>query len=94
VRKKLAVAVCAVAVAGLSAGSALAGEITGTGKSLKIGPNELHGKSECAFSGLNDEFIEGDLTAPRTQSFGQVVREVGPIGGVPGTACNPTSSSD
>lgn len=95
-RKKLAVAVCAVAVAGLSAGSALAGEITGNGKWI-AGSEEapLHGQSECAFSGQNDEFhLFPNEDWPRTQSWGQVVREVGPLGGAPGVACNPTRSGE
>lgn len=61
-RKFLAVAVCAAAVGGLSAGSAFAGEITGppgtpgvagsaTGKPT-AGPT--HANSACVFSGLND----------------------------------------
>jgi hypothetical protein len=32
----------------------------------------------------NDPGLEGG----RVQSFGQIVRQVGPLGGVPGTACN------
>ena len=94
-KRFVAVAVCVVAVAGLSAGSAFAGEITGNGKWI-AGSEEapLHGQSECAFSGQNDEFILGDESAPRTQSWGQNVREavpwVGGGAGVPGFACNPT----
>jgi hypothetical protein len=90
-KRLLAVAACAVAVAGVSSGSALAGEITGNGKWI-AGSEEapLHGKSECAFSGQNDEFVLGDESAPRAQSWGQVVKEAGPLGGVPGVACNPT----
>ena len=95
-RKKLAVAVCAVAVAGLSAGSALAGEITGNGKWI-AGSEEapLHGQSECAFSGQNDEFhLFPNEDWPRTQSWGQIVKAFGPLGGVPGVACNPTRSGE
>jgi hypothetical protein len=67
----------------VSAGAAFAGEVTGNGKSLE----PLHANSICAYSGLNDKTAgEGDLTS-RVQSFGQVVRTVGPIGGVPGTSC-------
>jgi hypothetical protein len=68
----------------MTAGPALAGEIGGNGKWI-----EVHGKSECAYSGQNDEYQLGDSSAPRTQSWGQIVREVGPLGGVPGEACNP-----
>jgi hypothetical protein len=103
-RSLLAAALCAVAVAVVGAGTALAGEVTGNGKPLWTGTipgtnppaHTLHGQSECAFSGLNDEFIiDGDENAPRTQSWGQVVRSFAPVtgggAGVPGTACNPTT---
>jgi hypothetical protein len=98
-----AATLCAVALAALGAGSAFAGEVTGNGKktlwTATISTPEgdfhlLHGKSICAFSGQNDEFIlDGDENAPRTQSWGQEVRNFTPVGGgagVPGTACNPT----
>jgi hypothetical protein len=47
---------------------------------------------------LNDNYVLGNPLPDsdgftRTQSFGQVVRQTGPIGGVPGTACNPTKSA-
>jgi hypothetical protein len=96
-RQKLVTAVCVLALAGLSAGPALAGEITGNGKWI-AGSEEapLNGKSECAFSGQNDEFhLFPNEEWPRTQSWGQNVRgavqagEPAP-GGVPGFACNPT----
>jgi hypothetical protein len=88
----LAAAVCA-AVAALSAGPALAGEITGSGANEK----QNQGMSWCSFSGLND-----DPTAPldgsgpngpggQSQSFGQENR-LGlqdPHLGNPGTSCNP-----
>jgi hypothetical protein len=92
----LATAVCVVAVAGLTAAPAFAGEITGNGKWI-AGSEEapLHGKSECAYSGQNDEYVLGDPSAPRAQSWGHVVTEFVPVvgggAGVPGVACNPTS---
>ena len=85
-KKLLAAALCAATVAGLSAGSAFGGEITGTGKPTPI---REHAQSECAFSGLNDDNLPTDAIA---QSFGQIVAVAGPQGGVPGTACNPTAS--
>ena len=100
--KALVAACCAVAVAAVAAGPALAGEVTGNGKTLWTSTistpegdfHTLHGKSLCAFSGQNDEYVlDGDITAPRTQSWGQEVRTFAPVGGgagVPGTACNPT----
>jgi hypothetical protein len=95
----LAATVCAVAVGAFGAAPALAGEITGNGKWI-AGSEEapLHGKSECAFSGQNDEHVLGDTSAPRAQSWGQVVTEFVPVvgggAGVPGTACNPTTGSE
>ena len=83
----LAVACYAAAVTGLSAGPALAGEITGNGKSTPIRSGVA--ASECAFSGLDDPDAD-EFT--HTQSFGQLVRMFGPMGGVPGFACNPTRS--
>jgi hypothetical protein len=83
VKRIVAVAACTIAVAGLGAGSAFAGEITGNAKWIR-GTEEapLNGKSECAYSGQNDEFV---LEVPgdhgRTQSFGQIVRFVGSLRG-------------
>jgi hypothetical protein len=90
-KRWFAAAMCAVAVAGLSAGSAFAGEITGNGEWIAGSEGApLHGKSECAFSGQNDEFQLGDESAPRTQSWGQIARTLeGGHRGVPGFACNP-----
>ena len=90
-RSLLAAAVCAVAVAGLSAGSAFAGEITGNGKSLE----PLHANSICAYSGLNDDPLGLDPNngpPGRVQSWGKDVKDSvlagnGPLGGVPGEAC-------
>jgi hypothetical protein len=82
----------AVSVAGLalslSAGAALAGEITGNGKTLE----PLHAHSICAYSGLNDDplGLDPDNGPPgRVQSYGQVIRVVGGgvLGGIPGTEC-------
>lgn len=84
--RSLTAAVFATAVVGLSAGSAFAGEITGTGKPTPI---RERAQSECAFSGLNDDDLPTDAIS---QSFGQIVKVAGPQGGVPGFACNPTRS--
>jgi len=82
-RRLLAVAVCAAAIPGLSAGSAFAGEVTGNGKDTPI--RDGVAKSECAFSGLDD--VDPDPFT-HTQSWGQLVKLSGPMGGVPGVACN------
>jgi hypothetical protein len=87
-RRLLAVAVCAAAIPGLSAGSAFAGEVTGNGKDTPI--RDGVAKSECAFSGLDEAFSGPDDPDPFThaQSWGQLVKQFGPMGGVPGVACN------
>jgi hypothetical protein len=98
---KSTAALCAVALAGLSTGSALAGEITGSRKPT-AGPT--HANSICVFSGQND-----DPTAPlsldpdvapngpggHSQSFGQDVKlGLDPRSFNPGAACGPGSNPD
>jgi hypothetical protein len=98
-RSLLAAAFCAVAVGAVGVGSAFAGEINKP--HLYIAGSDsapLNGKSECAYSGLNDNYVLGNTTPDadgftRTQSWGQVIRNAGPLGGVPGTACNPTKAT-
>ena len=98
-RKKLVAAMCAAIFAGLSTSVAFAGEITGSGKWIAGSESApLKGKSDCAYSGLNDNYVLGNPVPDadgftRTQSWGQVVRQGGPLGGVPGTACNPTKAT-
>jgi len=53
----------------------------------------LHGKSACSYSGLNDNFVLGNGVPDadgftRTQSWGQVIRNAGPLGGA-AFGCNP-----
>ena len=97
-RRPLVVVLLALAmVMALGASTAFAGEITGNGKSLKVTEHELHGKSLCAFSGLNDWFIENPgVPDPegfgRTQSWGQIpkaMRDLMPAVFHPGNSCNP-----
>jgi hypothetical protein len=92
----LAAAVCA-AVAALSAGPALAGEVTGSGANEK----QNQGLSWCSFSGLNDDpGAPLDGTGPngpggQSQSFGQENR-LGlqdPRVANPGTSCNPNRTT-
>ena len=84
----LAVSVAALALS-LTAGAAMAGEITGNGKTLE----PLHAKSICAYSGLNDDptGIDPEHNGPhgRTQSYGQDVRKgfISPQEFNPGMAC-------
>lgn len=88
--------VCAAAVVTVSTGAAHAGEVTGSGKSLK----PLNARSACAFSGLEDwaaegEQPEGEISVQPgvTQTWGQIPKEVrdfiATIGFHPGDACNP-----
>ncbi len=77
-----------------------AGEVTGNGKDI-----DIHARSECAYSGLNDH--DGDPRDPgfRTQSYGQNVR-LTPLDPsnldpnapffqpIPGWACNPNRGRD
>lgn len=96
-RSLLVVMLAALMVVAMGAGAAFAGEITGNGKILKQGDGTLHGRSACAFSGLNDTFIDPETPDAdgffRTQSWGQIPKEgrdfIGPLGFHPGQACNP-----
>jgi hypothetical protein len=100
-RAKCAAATCAAILAGLSASTAFAGEITGSGNPT-AGPT--HANSICVFSGQND-----DPTAPlsldptvapngpggQSQSFGQDVKlGLDPRTFNPGDACGPGSNPD
>jgi hypothetical protein len=98
-RTQLSVILCAAGALAIGANSALAGEITGNGKNLKQDDGTLHGRSECAFSGLNDVW-SGDPDVPgadgffRTQSWGQLSQAtryfLRSAGMGPGDACNPS----
>lgn len=80
----------------LVANAASSGEITGNGKWIAGDPDApLSGKSECAFSGReddpNDTFFRGDIA----QSWGQIlkaVRDALPAYLHPGVSCNPQRS--
>jgi hypothetical protein len=96
IKRALAVVAVCAALASLSAGPAMAGEITGNGKK----ENQNQGRSWCSFSGHND-----DPTAPldgsgpngpggQSQSFGQE-NKLGlqdPHVANPGTFCNPNKT--
>lgn len=101
-RRVLAVAACTAAVVGVGAGSAFAGEITGNGKWIAGSETApLKGKSECAYSGLNDNYVLGNPVPDadgftHTQNWGQVGQEgrafLTGLGLNPGIACNPSKS--
>ena len=109
-RRLLVVALAVLMVMGMVASAAFAGEVTGNGKDLSTGSflvdgvehHTLHGKSACAFSGLEDWASaepqpNGEiLVVPGvTQSWGQIPKAdrdfLTSIGMSPGQACNPTS---
>ena len=73
-KSRLVAALCALAFAVATTGTAFAGEVTGNGDNTPIGaaPNEApHAHSICSFSGLNDEYYrDHDTTAPRLQHPG------------------------
>jgi hypothetical protein len=91
---RIAPVICAIGLAGLSAGSAAAGEITGNGKPTKV---RVNANSICAFSGQNDDptapLSLDPLIAPngpggQSQSFGQDVKlGLDPRSFNPGDAC-------
>ncbi len=106
-RSLLIVALAALMVMAFGASAAFAGEINGRGERPMVvdvvdGHTILHGKSACAFSGLNDTYAPGEPDAEgflRTQNWGQVGKTGHPvfnkefltsIGLHPGQACNPT----
>jgi hypothetical protein len=91
----------AALVLSLGAGAALAGESTGSGKSLKVDGGGkwhtgLHARSLCAFSGLNDEQTPEE--PGRVQNWGTIPKEfrdmMGPLGFHPGMTCNPNIGLD
>ncbi|MGB5246533.1 MAG: hypothetical protein WBN34_08280, partial [Woeseia sp.] len=90
----LGLVACATAFVLVGANTAFAGEITGNGKSLKNDDGTLNGKSECAWSGREDEPGDPLFKGLIAQSWGQLTAEWKEIltaaGLHPGTACNPS----
>jgi hypothetical protein len=87
-RKLILALVTGLVAAAIATGTAFAGEVTGNGKDTPI--RDGVAKSECAFSGLDEAFSGPDDpdAFTHTQSWGQLVKLFGPMGGVPGEACN------
>lgn len=89
----------AMLVASMTAGAALAGEITGNRESLKIENSKwgtgLHARSFCAYSGQNDNPTSTNPMNPpgRVQSYGySVVREgAKAFAPTPAQGCNPNA---
>ena len=96
-KKSLAgLVVCAAWV--LATGTAGAGEITGNGKWIAGSPDApLNGKSECAFSGQQDDPGEPPFRGIIAQSWGQIPKAIRDfltsIRMNPGIECNPTRTS-
>jgi hypothetical protein len=91
VRRTVVSAALALALVSIGSSAAFAGEITGSGVSLK----PLQANSDCAFSGLDavdgsaiDPLDADDAVFGRTQSFGQLISQGLTVPGVPGVACN------
>ena len=96
----------AILLTALTAGAALAGEVTGNGKLLHVEGGGLHGQSACAYSGQEDRqfFVDDEQTArvatvvkgspAHSQSWGQIPKvvrdQIRPFAH-PGISCNPTS---
>jgi hypothetical protein len=103
-RKKslLATGMCAFAVVGAGAGTALAGEVKGppgTPGVLGSGSEQdtqapAHANSICAFSGLNDFRAENGQIEVITQSPGTEHRLGNTPAGVPGKACKGFSNPE
>lgn len=92
-RSLVAVGVCAALA--LGAGAAFGGEITGNGKWIAGDPDApLNGKSECAYSGRQDDPAEPGFKGAIAQSWGQIPKAgrifLTSIGLNPGISCNPT----
>ena len=92
-RSLLTAVMTAILVVVIGASVAFAGEITGNGKSLKNEDGTLNGRSECAFSGLDDADEDG---FEKTQNWGQLDKEtrafLASIGFHPSVACNPAAT--
>jgi len=81
-RRIFATLCAATLLASVGASAVFAGEITGNGTSLHIGLHQLHGKSNCAFSGQEDlQYLNLDGTLKdvftkgvpgHAQSWGQI----------------------
>jgi hypothetical protein len=100
-KSMLASAACAVAIAGVGANGAFAGEVSESGTATA---GSEHANSICVFSGLNDDPnapLSLDLEiAPNgpggvSQSFGQDIKlGLDPHVPNPGTACVPRTNPD
>lgn len=83
----IGIMVITIAMGVATSGTASAGEIAGNGERI-----EINGKSICAFSGLNDGFLDpeepGFPEPNRTQTPGNEGPGGGPAKRITGFACN------
>jgi hypothetical protein len=98
-KTRFGIVVSAASIMCVFANAALAGEITGNGKWIAGGPEEpLNGKSECAYSGRQDNYAEdvGVFRSMTVQAWGQMPKALRDfltsIGVNPGISCNPTKA--
>jgi hypothetical protein len=94
-KTKLTFVLCVAWILGMGANAALAGEITGNGKWIAGSETApLNGKSDCAYSGREDEPESGEFKGSIAQSWGQLSKSVRDfltgIGVHPGNSCNPS----
>jgi hypothetical protein len=96
IKRSLATAAVCAALAVLSAGPAMAGEVTGSGKK----EDQNQGKSWCSFSGLNDvpdaplDGSHPEGPGGQSQSYGQdnKLGLADPHVANPGLFCNPNKT--
>jgi hypothetical protein len=99
-KRMFALLACAGALTGVAASGASAGEVNPPHGYIAGSDNApLNGKSDCAFSGLNDNYVFGTAGPgnpdsdgfTRTQSYGQAVKNgAKDFVPSPGVACNPS----
>ncbi len=99
--KRSSLLVLGILSAAMIAMPAQAGEVTGNGKAI-----EINARSDCAFSGLNDNFPDPRDPGGRTQNYGTLVGQFDLIDPqnldpnapffqpIPGYACNPNRGRD
>lgn len=96
-KTRTGIAVGAATLLLLATSAAFAGEITGNGKVLKDEEGNLNGRSDCAFSGLQDDYEadEGFFTNMLVQNWGVIPKSfrdfLTSMHVHPGYSCNPST---
>ena len=93
--RRLSIVLGVAWILSMGASAALAGEITGNGKWIAGSETApLNGKSDCAYSGREDDPESGDFRSSIAQAWGQLPKGVRDfltsVGAHPGKACNPS----